>query len=147
MLLSQEYILTKNANLRNYDIIGNEDAQDLLANNTFGRVKQIKVEYVWFKVKKKQLLCTLNEYDVNFENISKYINAGSEELGTLNAESVDNLNKTRIREYHKFLSELIPSQISRVVSSAMISLIFKITSFLLILIIMFCRIYAFPFTN
>ncbi len=128
-MLSQDYILTKHVNLRNYVIIGNEDAQDLLANNTFGRVKQIKVEYVWFKVKKKQLLCTLNEYDQKFETISKCINAASEELGTLNAEPVNNPNRIRIREYHKFLSELIPSQFSKVVSSAMILLIFNITSF------------------
>ena len=147
MLLSHEYILTKNANLRNYVIIGNEDAQDLLAHNTFGRVKQIKVEYVWFKAKKKQLLCTVNEFHQNFHTISKYIIPGSDEYGTLNAESVDNQDRIRIREYHKFLSELIPSQISKVVSFAMILHIFNITSFLLILIILFCRIYAFPFTN
>ena len=147
MLLSQEYILTKNANLRNYVILGNEDAQDLLSNNTFGRVKQIKVEYVWFKVKKKQLLCTLNEYYKNIQTISKYEDDGSDQFGTLNAESVDIPNSNRIREYHKFLSELIPSQISKVVSSDIILLIFNITQFLLILIIMFCRIYAFPFIN
>jgi hypothetical protein len=145
--LSQEYILTKNANLRNYVILGNEDAQDLLSNNTFGRVKQIKVEYVWFKVKKKQLLCTLNEYYKNIQTISKYEDDGSDQFGTLNAESVDIPNSNRIREYHKFLSELIPSQISKVVSSDIILLIFNITLFLLILIIMFCRIYAFPFIN
>ncbi len=147
MLLSQEYILKKNANLRNYVILGNEDAQDLLSNNTFGRVKQIKVEYVWFKVKKKQLLCTLNEYYKNIQTISKYEDDGSDQFGTLNAESVDIPNSNRIREYHKFLSELIPSQISKVVSSDIILLIFNITLFLLILIIMFCRIYAFPFIN
>jgi hypothetical protein len=129
LLLSQEYILTKNANLRNYVIIGNEDAQDLLAHNTFGRVKQIKVEYVWFKVKSKQLLCTENEYHRNFDTISKYIIPGSDEYGTLNAESVDNPERIRIKEYHKFLSELIPSQISKVVSSAMILIIFNITLF------------------
>ena len=110
-------------------------------------MKQIKAEYVWFKVKKKQLLCTLNEYDQYSETISKYINAGSEEFGTLNAKSVNNPERIRIRECHKFLSELIPSQISKVVSYAKILLIFNITSFLLILIIMFCMIYAFPFTN
>jgi hypothetical protein len=110
-------------------------------------VKQIKVEYVWFKAKNKQLLCTVNEFHQNFHTISKYIIPGSDEYGTLNAESVDNQDRIRIREYHKFLSELIPSQISKVVSFAMILHIFNITSFLLILIILFCRIYAFPFTN
>jgi hypothetical protein len=147
LLWSHQYILTKIANLRNYVIIGNEDAQDILTNNTFGRVKQIKVEYIWFKVRKKQLLCTLNEYHQHFETISKYINADSSEFGTLNAKSVDNPERVRIREYHQLLSKLIPSQISKVVSSDMILLIFNITSFLLIWIIMFCRIYAFPFTN
>ena len=146
-MLSQEYILTKNANPRNYVILGNEDAQDLLSNNTFGRVKQIKVEYVWFKVKRKQLLCTLNEYYKNIQTISKYEDDGSDQFGTLNAESVDIPNSNRIREYHKFLFELIPSQISKIVSFDMISLIFNIALFLLILIIMFCRIYAFPLTN
>ena len=146
-MLSQEYILTKNENLRKYVIIGNEDAQDLPTNYTFGRVKQIKIDYVRFTVKNKQLLCTLNEYHQNFDTIGKYINAGSEEFGTLNAESVDNLGRSRIIEYHKFLSELIPSQISKVVSYAMNFLIFNINSFLLILVIMFCRIYAFPSTN
>ena len=128
-MLSQECIHKKNANLRNYFILRNKDAQDLLSNNTFGRVKQIKVEYVWFKVKKKQLLCTLNKYDQNIETISKYIDDGSELFGTLNAESVDIPNNNRIREYHKFLSELISSQISKVVSSDMILLIFNITIF------------------
>jgi hypothetical protein len=54
-LWAQEYnILKKNANLWNYVIIGNEDAQALLfEKNTFGRVKQIKVEYVWFEAKKE----------------------------------------------------------------------------------------------
>ena len=89
----------------------------------------------------------MNEYHQNFDTISKYINAGSDEFGTLNAESVDNPERIRIREYPKFLSELIPSQISKVVSYAMILLILNITSFLLILIIIFCKIYAFPFTN
>ena len=118
-MLSQEYILLKNANLRKHVVIGNEDAQDLLLNNnTFGKGKQIKVEYVWFKVKKKQLLCTMNEYHQNFDTIRKFMNADSSEFGTLNAESVDNPERTRIREYHKFLSEFIPSQISKVVSSA-----------------------------
>ncbi len=83
-------------------------------------MKQIKVEYVWFKAKKKQLLCTVNEYHQIFDTISKYIILGSDAYGTLNAESVDNPERIRIREYHKFLSELIPSQISKVVSFAMI---------------------------
>ena len=100
-------------------------------------MKQIQVEYIWFKVKKKQFLCTLNEYHQNIDTISKYMIPGSVEYGTLNAESVDNQERNRIREYHKFLSELIPSQISKVVSSAMILLVFKITLLLLILIILF----------
>ena len=131
MSCSQEYI-KKNANLRNNVVIGNEDAQDLLANNTIGRVKQIKVDYVWFKVKMKQLICTLSEYHQNFETISKYMNADSSEFGTLNVVFVDNLEIIRIREYHTFSSELILSQISKVVSYAMIFLIFNINSFLLI---------------
>jgi hypothetical protein len=79
----------KNLNLRNYFVIRNEDAQDLLANNIFGRVKQINVEYVWFKVKNIQHFCTQNEYKYNFASISKYTNAVSSDIGTLNAESVD----------------------------------------------------------
>jgi hypothetical protein len=124
---SQEYILKKNANLRNYVVIGNEDAQDL-ANNTFGKVKQIKVEYVWFKVKKKQLLCTFNEFGMNYATIIKYMNADSEEFGTLIAESIDFRERNQIKEYHKFLSELSPSQISKVVSFAIILLILILTS-------------------
>ena len=40
----------KNYKIQNYVIIGNEDAQELLANDMFGRFKEIKVDYVWFKV-------------------------------------------------------------------------------------------------
>ncbi len=67
--------LQKNDNLRNYVVIGNEDAQDNRAKYTFiisnQRVKTINVEYVWFTVGYKQLLCTLNEYNQNFGTISK----------------------------------------------------------------------------
>jgi hypothetical protein len=126
--LSREYILTKNANLRKYVVIGNEDAQDLINNNTFGKVKQIKVDYVWFKVKKKQLLCTFNEFGMNYTTITKYMDADSEEFGTLIAESIDYREKNQIREYHKFLSELSPSQISKVVSFALILLILILIS-------------------
>ena len=68
-------MLTKNPNLRNYVVIGNEDAQDLLANDMFlisnQRVKAINVKYVWFTVGYKQLLCTLNKYNQNFETITR----------------------------------------------------------------------------
>ena len=94
----------------------------------FGKVKQIKVEYVWFKVKKKQLLCTFNEFGMNYTTITKYMDASSAEFGTLIAESIDYREKNRIREYHKFLSELSPSQISKVVSFALILLILILTS-------------------
>jgi hypothetical protein len=128
-LWSQEYILTKNANLRKYVVIGNEDAQDLLlTNNTFGKGKQIKVEYVWFKVKKKQLLCTFNEFGMNLATITKYMNADSEEFGTLIADSIDYRERNQVRECHKFLSELSPSQIRKVVSFALILLILILTS-------------------
>ena len=53
MYWSHEYILFKNPNLRNYIVIGNEDAQELLANKTIGKVMPIKVAYGWFKVKNK----------------------------------------------------------------------------------------------
>jgi hypothetical protein len=91
-------------------------------------VKQIKVDYVWFKVKKKQLLCTFNEFAMNYTTITKYMDADSEEFGTLIAESVNYREKNQIREYHKFLSELSPSQISKVVSFALILLILILIS-------------------
>ena len=106
--MSQEYILKKNANLRKYVVIGNEDAQDLINNNTFGKVKQIKVDYVWFKVKKKQLLCTFNEFAMNYTTITKYMDADSEEFGTLIEESVNYREKNQIREYHKFFVRVVP---------------------------------------
>ncbi len=113
-------MLKKNPNLRNYVVIGNKDVQDLLANEMFlisnQRVKAIHVEYVWFTVGYKQLLCTLNENNQNFETIRKYKDADSSKFGTLIAESDDNRERVRIREYRRFLSELIPSQISKVVS-------------------------------
>jgi hypothetical protein len=105
-----------------YVLIGNEDAHELLANNTFGKVTQIKVAYVWFKIKTKQLLCTENEYNQNIATIRKYMNADSFEYGNLNAESIDCRERIRIRDYNKFLSELFPSQISKVVSSPMLLL-------------------------
>ena len=82
-------MLRKSQNLRNYVVIENEDAQDLLDNDMFlitnQRVKAINVEYVWFTFGYKQLLCTLNEYNQNFETIRKYKDANSSKFGTLNA--------------------------------------------------------------
>ena len=83
------------------------------------RVKDIKVEYVWFTVGKKRLLCTLNEYDQNYVTISQYMTADSSEFGTLNAESVDNREIVRIRDYHNYLF-ISRGQISKVVSFAFI---------------------------
>jgi hypothetical protein len=140
-----EYILKK-TNLRNYVVIGNKDTQKILANNTFGKVTQIKVAYVWFKVKNKHLLCTENEYNQNIEIIRKCMNAESSECGSLNAESIEYRERIRIRDYHKFLSELSLSQISKVVSSPMILLVKNFTSSLSQLA-MSCRIYVVPFTH
>ena len=128
MIWYQEYIQTKNSNLRNHVVIGNEDAQDLLANDFFGRVKEIKVEYVWFKVKKQQLLCTYNEFLMNNETITKHMDVSSVEYGYLIAEFSDHRERNRIREYHKFMSDLSPSQISKVVSFAIFIRILIVTS-------------------
>ena len=83
------------------------------------KVKDIKVEYVWFKVGKKQLLCTLNEYEQKFVTISQYMTADSSEFGILNAESVDNREIVRIRDYHNYLF-INEGRVSKVVSSAFI---------------------------
>jgi len=48
------------------------------------------------------------------------MNADSSEYGNLNAEYIDCRERIRIRDYHKFLSELSPSQISKVASSHML---------------------------
>jgi len=98
----------KKLNLRNYVVIGNKDAQDLLANSIFGKVTQIKVANVWFKVKNRQLLCGENEYNQNIETNRKYMNADSSEYGNSNAEFIDSRERIRIRDYLKFLSELCP---------------------------------------
>ena len=65
-------LLQKKTNLRNYVVVGNEDTQELLASNTFGKVTQIKVayNYVWFKVKNKQLICNEN---VHYNQISRLL--------------------------------------------------------------------------
>ena len=89
MLWSHEYILTTNLNLRNYVVVGNEDTHELIVNNAFGKVTQIKVASVMFQVKNKQLLCTENEYNQNTETIRKYVNAAFSNYGNLNAESID----------------------------------------------------------
>ena len=91
-------------------------------------MKPIKVKYVWFKVKKKQLLCTFNEFGMNIATITKYMNSDSEEFGTLIAESINYRERNEIREYHRILSGLSPSQISKVVSSTIILLILILTS-------------------
>jgi len=65
---------------------------------------------------------------MNYATITKYMNVDSEEFGTLIAESIDFRERNKIREYHKFLSELSPSQISKVVSSTLILLILIHTS-------------------
>jgi hypothetical protein len=83
------------------------------------RVKDIEVEYVWFTVGKKRLLCTLNEYNQNFDTISQYMIADSSKFGTLNAESVDNRDIVRIRDYHNYLF-IENGQVSKVVSFAVI---------------------------
>ena len=80
------------------------------------------------------------------ETISKHTSVDTSEFRTLNAESVDNRERIRIREYHELLSELFPSQICKVVRYAMILLTFNITSSQSYLD-MFCRIFATPFTN
>ena len=83
------------------------------------RVKNIEVEYVWFTVGKKRLLCTLNEYNQNFDTISQYMIADSSKFGTLNAESVDNREIVRISDYHNLLF-INTGQISKVASSDII---------------------------
>jgi hypothetical protein len=83
------------------------------------RRKDIKVEYVWFTVGKLQLLCTLNEYKQNLDTISQYMTPDSSEFGTLNAESIDNREIVRIRNYHNYLF-IERGQVSKVVSSAFI---------------------------
>ena len=83
------------------------------------RVKDIKVEYVWFTVGKKQLLCTLNEYKQNLDTISQYMTPDSAEFGTLNAEYIDNREIDRIRDYHNYLF-INEGRVSKVVSSAFI---------------------------
>jgi hypothetical protein len=83
------------------------------------KVKDIKVEYVWFKVGKKQLLCTLNEYKQNLDTISQYMTPDSAEFGTLNAEYIDNREIDRIRDYHNYLF-INEGRVSKVVSSAFI---------------------------
>jgi hypothetical protein len=111
------------------------------------RVKDIKVDYVWFTVGKKRLLCTLNEYNQNFDTISQYMTADSSKFGTLNAESVDNRDTTRIREYHNYLF-IENGQISKVVSSAVIhNNYLHILLILNLILVLCCRIYAFPFTK
>ncbi len=97
------------------DLGGNVSLFDI--NNR--RVKDIEVEYVWFAVGKKRLLCILNEYNGNFDTISQYMIADSSKFGTLNAESVDNREIVRIRDYHSLLF-INKGQISKVVSSAII---------------------------
>ncbi len=67
------------------------------------RVKNIEVDYVWFTVGEKRLLCTLNEYNQNFDTISQYMIAESSKFGTLNAEFVDNREIVRMRDYHNLL--------------------------------------------
>jgi len=83
------------------------------------RVKDIKVEYVWFTVGKKRFLCTLNEYEQNFDIISQYMTPNSSEFGTLNAETIDNREIVRIRDYHNYLF-INEGRVSKVVSSAFI---------------------------
>lgn len=102
--------------------IGNEESHELDINNAYGRKTGIfiGVEYVWFKIKNKQLLCTENEYKSNFEFIKAYMNPNSSEYSTINAESVDIQQMFYLQEYHKFLSNLNPPRISKVVSLAII---------------------------
>ena len=55
---------TRNARLRNYVVIGNDDAMDLGGNVSLfdisnRRVKDIKVEYVWFTVEKNGFFALL----------------------------------------------------------------------------------------
>ena len=68
---------------------------------------------------KKRLLCTLNEYEQNFDTISQYMTPDSSEFGALNAESIDNREIVRIRDYHNYLF-IQRGQVSKVVSSAFI---------------------------
>ena len=102
--------------------IGNNESIDLKPNDNFGRVKgsTIAVDYVWFKIMNKQLLCTRNEYISNLTTIKKYMKEDSAEWGSLKAESLNLHEALLIQEYHKFLSELTPPQISKVVSVATI---------------------------
>lgn len=114
----QEYILTKNEKLRNFVTIGNEDFNSLKIFDAYGRYKgtSVAVDYVWFKVKNHQLLCTRNEYNSNLEVIRKFMNADSEEHGTIFAEGVDVQNSMYIKAYHNLLAEQTPPLISRIVS-------------------------------
>jgi hypothetical protein len=84
----------------------------------YGRHKgtSVVVDYVWFKIRNHQLLCTHNEFTANLEVIRKFMNAESEEHGTLNAKSVDLQNSIYIKAYHNFLADLTPPLISRIVS-------------------------------
>ena len=114
--------------LRNYVVIGNEDAQELLANNIVGQVTPTKVVYVWFKVKNTHFLCTENEYNQNIETVRKYMSADLSEYGNLNVKAIDSLEKIRIKYSRILLSDLSPNQISKVVSSTMFLLISNLIS-------------------
>jgi hypothetical protein len=48
------------------------------------------------KQKKKQLLCTFNEFGMNYATITKYTNAASGDFGTLIGESIDYRERNRI---------------------------------------------------
>ena len=65
---------------------------------------------------------------MNYATITKYMDADSEDFGTLIAESIDYRERNQIKEYHKFLPELSPSQISKIVSFAIILLILILAS-------------------
>ena len=153
ILFFQDYILTKHANLRNYVCIGNEDNNLLDIDDMYGRRKGTftGIEYVWFKMKHIQLMCTRNEYLSNSEVIKKHITAGSEEYNTINAESVGLQNSIFIKSYYKFMSDLNPPKKSRVVSIYYLwyLLTFYFIKYLLILTLcfLFCRISSFRSTK
>lgn len=110
--------MTKHSNLRNFVCIGNDDCFRIDIDDIYGKHKgpYIGVEYVWFKIKNKQLLCTKNEYKSNYELIKNSMNENSDEYEFLNAESIDLQNSIYIKTYHKFLSDMTPPVTSKVVS-------------------------------